>query len=377
MDIEKYRANAFRPDRLTILFVDDEMSIVESLTQLFDNDYNIYALTNPLDVLKLMEHDRNVAILVSDQRMPEMRGVDLLKQVSVTSPSTLRILLTGYADLEAVLDSVNVGEVYRYLRKPWKPETIRATIGLAASTYLLRTQKKAPFSPPVELKPLHIPTTNDSVQTRLASFEEEFFATFHAQQESLSSLPSLNIAHHTDDVERLILGRSGKPKILLIDDEEQVVTSISDLLSQEFDVIGCKSPATALDIIHANPFIAVVISDQRMPQMSGVDFLIEAQRIAPEIPKILLTGQIDAEDVIRLVNEGQVYRYLSKPWNVAKLKETLHSAVEICKAKLREKDFREMRQNISTAPTDAKQSEQPKVQMQNLKELAALFQKKT
>jgi CheY-like chemotaxis protein len=300
--------------------------------------------------------------------------------------------------LEAVLDSVNVGEVYRYLRKPWKPDTIRSTISLAATTYLLRTQKKgqqpAPVAPQPEPEPEPEPELKHEVmpislelpapKKKYGSFEEEFFATMSAETELDSdSQSSVTAEQHAEwlpaasQAEQQMLGRSGKAKVLVIDDEEHVLSAITELLSKEFDVIGCKSPATALDIIHANPFIAVVISDQRMPQMSGVDFLIEAQRLAPDIPKILLTGQIDAEDVIRLVNEGQVFRYLSKPWDVARLKETLHSAVDLCKIKLNEKNLKEQEALKPEAALHEAEKPKPQIELQNLQNLASLFQKKS
>lgn len=95
-------------------------------------------------------------------------------------------------------------------------------------------------------------------------------------------------------------------------DDENVLTALTDLLSDEFNVIACNDARTALDVLESNVLISVLLSDQRMPGMSGVDFLIAAHRIAPLVPKILMTGYTDLEEIVRLVNEGQIFLTYSK-----------------------------------------------------------------
>ncbi|MFN3393936.1 MAG: response regulator [Candidatus Thermochlorobacter sp.] len=117
-----------------MLIVDDEPNVLESLCQLFDLEFHVLTASDGQMALSLLQHHPEVAIVISDQRMPGMSGVELLKHVKQLAPNTMRILLTGYADLEAVLDSVNVGEVFRYVRKPWVAETLKSIVALAMAS---------------------------------------------------------------------------------------------------------------------------------------------------------------------------------------------------------------------------------------------------
>ncbi len=111
-----------------IMFVDDEQNILNSLMRLFRNeDYEIFTATGGADALKIIE-ENEIALIISDHRMPEMSGVELLSKVVEVSPDTIRIMLTGYADLEASIDAINKGEVYRFITKPWKDEELRLTV---------------------------------------------------------------------------------------------------------------------------------------------------------------------------------------------------------------------------------------------------------
>ncbi|MDT8318226.1 MAG: response regulator [bacterium] len=111
-----------------VLFVDDERSILNSLVRLFRNeDYEIFTATSGAEALKIIEKNE-IALVISDHRMPEMSGVEFLSHVVETSPDTIRIMLTGYADLKASIDAINKGEVYRFITKPWNDEELRLTV---------------------------------------------------------------------------------------------------------------------------------------------------------------------------------------------------------------------------------------------------------
>jgi CheY-like chemotaxis protein len=128
--------------KFKMLLVDDDPEVLEGLTQLFGSEYDIYTAGNGEDGLTQVRRFPDIAIIISDQRMPGMRGVDFLKQAKSVAPDSMRILLTGYSDLEAVLESVNVGEVFRYVRKPWQPDALKSIVSLAIATFLLRKQKQ-------------------------------------------------------------------------------------------------------------------------------------------------------------------------------------------------------------------------------------------
>ncbi len=112
----------------TILLVDDEENIIRSLVRLLRRDgYKIITATGGkagLDVLK----ENKVGVVLSDQRMPEMSGVEFLGQVKELYPDTVRMVLSGYTDLNSITDAINHGSIYRFLTKPWEDDLLRANI---------------------------------------------------------------------------------------------------------------------------------------------------------------------------------------------------------------------------------------------------------
>lgn len=111
-----------------VLFVDDEENILSSLVRLFrKEDYELLTATSGTDGLKILE-SRDISLVISDHRMPGMTGVDFLARAKEISPDTMRIMLTGYADLEAAISAINKGEVYRFISKPWNDEELKLTV---------------------------------------------------------------------------------------------------------------------------------------------------------------------------------------------------------------------------------------------------------
>src|SRR5690606_13885277 len=105
-----------------------------------------------------------------------------------------------------------------------------------------------------------------------------------------------------------------KQRILLVDDEPQILVALEDLLSEEFVVFKADSAERALDLMGTERNIAVVITDQRMPRMTGDELSVRLRRTkGPE--SILVTGYADLAAVVRAVNEGQIFAYVTKPWD--------------------------------------------------------------
>lgn len=117
-----------------ILVVDDEIDNLDLLKRTFRREYNVHTANSAMDALKLLEN-REFAVIVSDQRMPEMTGVELLQRAREKYPLTIRILLTGYTDINALVDAINMGHVYRYVTKPWSREEIVMTVKRAVEHY--------------------------------------------------------------------------------------------------------------------------------------------------------------------------------------------------------------------------------------------------
>jgi response regulator RpfG family c-di-GMP phosphodiesterase len=114
---------------------------------------------------------------------------------------------------------------------------------------------------------------------------------------------------------------------LLVDDEPEILFSLRGLLRMEFELYTAESGAEALEILHRQP-VHVIMTDQRMPQMTGVELLRRAQGECPEAIRIVFTGYADIKAVIDAINQGQVYRYLTKPWDPDELVSVLHEACD-------------------------------------------------
>lgn len=108
-----------------VLVVDDERDNLELLERTFRVDYEVYSATSAGEALKVIEKNPDIALIITDQRMPEMTGVELLRETLREHPDIVRMLLTGYADVDALIDAVNVGHIYRYISKPWEPRELR------------------------------------------------------------------------------------------------------------------------------------------------------------------------------------------------------------------------------------------------------------
>ena len=125
-----------------VLLVDDETNILRSLRRVLrKSNVEVVTTTSPAEALQLVESD-TFAVVLSDQRMPEMEGTKLLGQVRLLSPDSVRIILTGYADIQATMDAINTGAVYRYLNKPWDDGELRLTIRQAVDRFLLTHENK-------------------------------------------------------------------------------------------------------------------------------------------------------------------------------------------------------------------------------------------
>jgi response regulator RpfG family c-di-GMP phosphodiesterase len=117
-----------------LLIVDDEMPNIRLLERLFHDDYFVLTASSGEEAVTLLDqHD--VAVIVTDQRMPGMSGVELLKKTADLRPHMVRILLTGYTDVDALVEAVNCGLVYMYVSKPWKNEDLKLRIARAVQHY--------------------------------------------------------------------------------------------------------------------------------------------------------------------------------------------------------------------------------------------------
>ena len=128
--------------RPNILLVDDEASILKAIQRLLRKEpFEVTATVSPEEALRLLSEEP-YAVVVSDQRMPTMKGTRLLEKARKISPDTVRIILTGYVDIQAAVEAINRGAVYRFVTKPWNDEELRLTVQQAASRFEMVMENK-------------------------------------------------------------------------------------------------------------------------------------------------------------------------------------------------------------------------------------------
>ncbi len=127
--------------KIKVLFVDDEVHNLEAFKATFRRDFEIFVCLNVGDALKLLETE-TMHVILSDQRMPGMTGVEFFEICQEKIPNVMRILITGYADINIVVDAVNKGNIFKYIQKPWNNELLKSSIFLAYEIYLENLNQK-------------------------------------------------------------------------------------------------------------------------------------------------------------------------------------------------------------------------------------------
>ncbi len=128
-------------EKIAVLYVDDEENNLNSFRAAYRRDWNVYLANSPDQGRKILDEVK-IEVIITDQRMPGETGVQFLESVLPLYPDPIRILLTGYADIQAVIDAVNKGQIYHYVSKPWNENQLRSLVFNAAEIYRLREQNR-------------------------------------------------------------------------------------------------------------------------------------------------------------------------------------------------------------------------------------------
>ncbi|MDY6899750.1 MAG: SpoIIE family protein phosphatase [Cyanobacteriota bacterium] len=129
--------------KLKLMVVDDELDNLDLLYRTFRRDFKVYKASDARTALEILDKEGEMAVIISDQRMPEMNGTEFFGLIVERFPDTIRILLTGFTDVEDLVEAINSGQVFRYITKPWKPDQLRGLVEQATQTY--RLVKKRTF----------------------------------------------------------------------------------------------------------------------------------------------------------------------------------------------------------------------------------------
>ena len=189
----------------TLLWVDDEENILRTIKRLYRNDgYRILTASSGREGLEVLK-EHAVGVVVSDQRMPEMSGVEFLSQVKELYPETVRVVLSGYTDLESVTEAINKGAIYKFLTKPWDDELLRQNVKEAFRSFeLMRENKRLAM----ELR-----ISNEFLKRANEELEEYTMLNFpvlQASQDVLESLPVGVIGIGDDNVITFANKRAGE-----------------------------------------------------------------------------------------------------------------------------------------------------------------------
>ncbi|NJR39571.1 MAG: response regulator [Leptolyngbyaceae cyanobacterium CSU_1_4] len=139
--ISRQFMNLDRPKKPKMLVVDDEPDNLDLLYRTFRRDFNVFKADSGIAALEVLAAEGEVAVIISDQRMPEMKGTEFLSKTVPQFPDTMRIILTGFTDVEDLVDAINSGQVYKYITKPWDPNELKSVVQRAAETYELLKQR--------------------------------------------------------------------------------------------------------------------------------------------------------------------------------------------------------------------------------------------
>ncbi len=275
-------------ERATVLFVDDEERILRSLRMLFRGRYEVLTTTSGHEALKMVR-ERRVHVVVSDQRMPLMLGVDLLRRVREISPVTMRLLLTGYSDLTAIVASVNESEIFRFIEKPWQ------------APYLLDVVEQAVR---IAMQEMAVADTATQAATQIALMPDVRAAA--------AAIPGPQAAH----------------KVLVIDEETATFRLVRELVPEQHDVQYATSVEAALAVL-AEQEIAVVVAELGSSRNDDIIGTLKTlKRYSPSTLTIAVNGLAGSSGLIELINQGQIYRFLPKPLSRELLRRSLLSALD-------------------------------------------------
>ncbi len=140
-NIKRQLMSQARPKKPKMLVVDDEPDNLDLLYRTFRREFQVLKAESGVRALELLAKEGEVAVIISDQRMPEMKGTEFLKKTLPQFPNTVRIILTGFTDIEDLVEAINSGQVYKYITKPWDPNELKAVVEKAAENYDILIQR--------------------------------------------------------------------------------------------------------------------------------------------------------------------------------------------------------------------------------------------
>ncbi|MDX2130204.1 MAG: response regulator [Chloroherpetonaceae bacterium] len=244
------------PASANIILIDDEPMILSSLERLFEDDYTVYPTTEPDELFRRLK-STEIKVIVSDQRMPKLLGNEVLAKAREISPATMRILLTGFADLDAVVSSINESEIFRYINKPWNAARLLETVKLATEIY-----------------------------DRIAS-------------------PGALIPLQGEITER--------QNILVVSHDASQLETLRALFASQYEVITASTVSEVFTKLPVWNVSVVLFESLQDNHIDEVEFLTMLRTLYPDTSLVMYTHARDTQLAGRLINEGNIFRYVLKP----------------------------------------------------------------
>lgn len=266
--------------KYSILFVDDEPRITNALKAIFRKEYSVYTANSGVEALTLLEIEK-VDVIVSDQRMPEMLGSELLAKVSSLYPQTICILLTGFMDEKGVVDSINEAEVFRFIDKPWNNEEIQQVVSEAA-------------------------------------FVSEF-VNIESKKEGVLKSPEKAKAAKLNASKAMII----------IEEQNDVHNQISDFCNQQNIMIhSLQHGEQTIAATASLASIGVAIIELTKDSNEAMQTIKLLEQTRPELITIAITREHDAQTAVNLINQSQVFKYLAKPLKLDEFEDIIEDAFD-------------------------------------------------
>ena len=253
-----------------ILLVDDEPAMTRSLSILLQRNATVLTANSGQEALEILRSN-TIHVLICDQRMPELTGVDVLQQACTISPHTTRIMLTGYADLDAVVDSVNEGEVFRYISKPWNNQELKSIVAEAAK------------------------------------ISQQAYAGDQGANQTSTPVLAKNL--------------------LVLDEDLLARTTVESVVGNRLTIYSATNVEEARQILESQP-ISIIISELKLSTGYITDFILSIKKQYPDTLTLVQTSILDSQRIIDLINQGRIFRYLPKPMRTGLMKLSLERAME-------------------------------------------------
>ena len=275
-----------------VLFLDDEEKVLNSITRMFANEsYGVAVANTYLEAMEILAREK-IKVVLSDQRMPDIEGVEFLRRIRVQYPGVVRILFTAYADLSAAEQAINVGVVFRFISKPWHPDELKATVVGAMYHYDLVRENRHLFES-VKSKNEELQLANCKLKV-LYDIQKEFSSTL--SHELRTPLASIKAA-----IDIVISGTAGEPtpdQKNFLGKAKDNVDRLNRLINDILDLAHLESGKVSLNVQAGDinkTIRSVVETQESVARAKGLDLKVSLEEQIPAIP-------FDSDKIIQVLN---------------------------------------------------------------------------